>query len=171
MLARLAFRRSRTPFFVSATAQNSKTHELDVGFARGARRGRLMASALTNKAEMEYAVMLAVLNFHAEFMKAHYSSIHVHVCDELIEVALAKTTSIPAENQLARSTEGRALLRQFYQAMFDSCQSFLCKRIEDAIGGKVQNLIADFDPSAGRTTLIIRLQESLTTPTACPSNS
>ena len=130
-----------------------------------------MASALTNKAEMEYAITLAVLDFHTEFMKAHYSSVHVHVCDELIEVALARTTSIPAEKQLARSTEGRALLRQFHRAMFDSCQSLLCTRIEDAIGTKVQSLIADLDPSAGRTTLIIRLQESLTTSTARPSNS
>ena len=130
-----------------------------------------MASALTNKAEMEYAITLAVLDFHTEFMKAHYSSLHVHVCDELIEVALARTTSIPAEKQLARSTEGRALLRQFHRAMFDSCQSLLCTRIEDAIGARVQSLIADLDPSAGRTTLIIRLQESLTTTTACPSNS
>jgi len=130
-----------------------------------------MASALTNKAEMEYAITLAVLDFHTEFMKAHYSSVHVHVCDELIEVALARTTSIPAENQLARSTEGRALLRQFHRAMFDSCQSLLCTRIEAAIGAKVQSLIADLDPSAGRTTLIIRLQESLPTSTACPSNS
>ncbi len=130
-----------------------------------------MARALTNKAEMEYAVMLAVLDFHTEFMKAHYSSIHVHVCDELIEVALAKTTSVPAENQLASSTEGRALLRQFHRAMFDSCQSLLRKRIEKAIGAKVQRLIADLDPAAGRTTLIILLQESLTPPIAYPSIS
>ena len=130
-----------------------------------------MASVIANKAEIEYAVMLAVLNFHTEVMKANYSSVHVHVCDQLIEVALTKTTSIPAENQLARSAEGRALLRQYYRAMYDSCQSLLCTRIEDAIRAKVQSLIIDLDPSAGRTTLIIRLQESLATSTTCPSNS
>jgi uncharacterized protein YbcI len=130
-----------------------------------------MASVVTNKpkAEIEYAVMLAVLDFQTEFMKANYSRVQVYMFDKLIEVTLTRTASIPAEDQLARSAGGRALLRQFHQAIFDSCQSFLCKRIEDAIGGKVQNLIADFDPSAGRTTLIIRLQEPLAASDSCQS--
>ena len=129
-----------------------------------------MASVVTNKAEIEYAVMQAVLNFQTEFMKVNYSRIQVRVFDELIEVTLARTASIPAEDELAMSAGGRALLRQFHQAMYDSCQSLLSKRIEGAIGAKVQNLIADLDPSAGRTTLVIRLQEPLTISTACPSN-
>lgn len=115
--------------------------------------------------------MLAVLDFQTEFMKSNYSRVQVHVCNERIEVTLTRTISIPAEDELARSVGGRALLCQFYQALFDSCQRFLCQRIESAIGVKVQRPIADLDPPAGKTTLIIRLQESLTTSTACPSNS
>jgi uncharacterized protein YbcI len=130
-----------------------------------------MASPVANKAEIEYAVMLTVLDFHTEFMKVNYSSVHVHVCDELIEVALMKTSSIPAESHLARSAGGRAVLRQYYRAMFDSCQSLLCKRIECAIGAKIHNLVADLDPSAGRTTLLIRLQEPLATSTISRSNA
>lgn len=130
-----------------------------------------MASVVTNKAEIEYAVMLAVLNFQTEFMKTNYSRAQIHVFDELIEVTLARTPSrIPAEDEQARSAGERALLRQFHQAMFDSCQSLLCKRIEDAIGVKVQNLIADLDPSAGTTTLVIQLQGPLTASTACQLN-
>jgi uncharacterized protein YbcI len=128
-----------------------------------------MASVTTNKAEIEYAVMLAVLNFQTEFMKANYTRVQVHVFDELIEVTLTRTTSIPAEDELARSAGGRTLLRQFHQAMFDSCQSLLCTRIEDAIGAKVQNLIADLDPSARVTTIIIRLQEPLAASSSCQS--
>ncbi len=130
-----------------------------------------MAGVVTNKAEIEYAVMLAVLNFQTEFMKANYTRVQVQVFDALIEVTLTKTASIPAEDELARSAGGRALLRQFHQAIFDSCRSLLCKRIEDAIGAKVQNLIADIDPSAGTTTIIIRLQEPLATSSSCLSNS
>jgi uncharacterized protein YbcI len=130
-----------------------------------------MASALTNKAEMEYAITLAVLDFHTEFMKAHYSSVQVQLSNELIEVSMTRIASIPAESHLARSAEGRVLLRHYYRAMYDSCQSLLCTRIERAIGAKVHSLVADLDPSAENTMLVIRLQEPLTTSTACPSNS
>jgi hypothetical protein len=47
-----------------------------------------MASVVTNNPEIEYAVMLAVLDFQREFMRANYSRIEVHICDELIEVTL-----------------------------------------------------------------------------------
>jgi uncharacterized protein YbcI len=128
-----------------------------------------MANVVTNKAEIEYAVMLAVLNFHTEFMKTKYSRAQVQVFDELIEVTLTKTVSIPAEDELPRSAGGRSPLCQSHQAIFDSYQGFLCKRIEDAIGAKVRNLIADFDSSAGSTTIIVRLQEPLVPLASCQS--
>ena len=121
-----------------------------------------MAGVVANKAEIEYAVMLAVLNFQTDFMKAHHSRAHVHLLDELIKVTLTRTVLIPAEDELARSAEGRALLRQFHQALFESCQSSLCKRLDDAIGLKVQKLMVDYDPLVRRTTLIIMPQAPLT---------
>jgi NADH:ubiquinone oxidoreductase subunit E len=41
-----------------------------------------MAGVVANIAEIEYAVMLAVLNFQTEFMKSNYSQVQVHVCNE-----------------------------------------------------------------------------------------
>jgi uncharacterized protein YbcI len=117
-----------------------------------------MASALTNKAEMEYAITLAVLDFHTEFMKAHYSHVQVHVYDELIYVTSARSASIPAEKELAKSPEGYGLLRRFHRAMFDSCQHVLQTRLEQAIGVKIQRIVTDLDPVAGITTLVITLE-------------
>lgn len=65
-----------------------------------------MGRAATNKAEIEYAVMLAVLNFQTEFMKCAYSNVQTHVVDELIHVRLVRTVPIPAEQELARSSSG-----------------------------------------------------------------
>ncbi|MDH5668755.1 MAG: DUF2294 domain-containing protein [Nitrospira sp.] len=109
-----------------------------------------------NKAEVEYAVALAVLKFQTEFMKSHYSHIQVQVCDEFIEVTMTRSAPIPAEEKLARSPEGRTLLRQFYQALFDSCRDLLGERIECAIGSKVESIINDIDLTAGKSTLLIR---------------
>ena len=43
----------------------------------------------SNKAEVEYAVMLAVLDFHTEFMKSNYAHVQVQMQDGVIEVTLA----------------------------------------------------------------------------------
>lgn len=121
-----------------------------------------MAGVVTNKAEIEYAVMLAVLDFQTEFMKSNYSHVQAHVYDELIYVTSARSRSIPAETELARSPEGHDLLRRFHRALFDSCQNTLRERIEQAIGVKIENIVTDLDPEVGRSTLIIKLLEPLT---------
>ena len=115
-----------------------------------------MISAGINKAEVEYAVTLAVLNFQTEFMRSNYSHVRVNVLETLIEVILTRTASIPAEEELARSPGGRTLLRQFHQAIFDSCRDQLREMIERAIGAKVESIISDLDLPAGKTTLIIK---------------
>ncbi len=121
-----------------------------------------MARVLSNKAEIEYAVMLAVLDFQTEFMKSGYSHVQAHAYDELIYVTSARSTSIPAEKELARSTDGYELLRRFHRALFDSCQYVLRGRIEQAIGVKVQNIVTDLDPEAGLSTVVIKLLEPIT---------
>jgi uncharacterized protein YbcI len=120
-----------------------------------------MAGVVTNKAEIEYAVMLAVLDFQTEFMKSNYSHVQAHVYDELIYVTSARSISIPAEKELARSAEGHELLRRFHRALFDSCQNTLRERIEQASGVKIENIVTDLDPEVGRSTLIIKLREPL----------
>lgn len=121
-----------------------------------------MARVLSNKAEIEYAVMLAVLDFQTEFMKSGYSHVQAHAYDELIYVTSARSTSIPAEKELARSTDGHELLRRFHRALLDSCQHVLRGRIEQAIGVKVQNIVTDLDPEAGLSTVVIKLLEPIT---------
>lgn len=121
-----------------------------------------MAEVAMNKAEIEYAVMLAVLDFHTDFMKSTYSNVQAYVFDELIYVTTTRSTSIPAERELARSPEGHELLRRFHRAMLDSCQHVLQTRIEQAIGIKVQNIVTDLDPNAGLSTLVIKLLGPIT---------
>jgi len=116
-----------------------------------------MAGVVTNKAEIEYAVMLAVLDFQTEFVKSNYLHVRVNVFDDLIYVTSTRSVSIPAEKELARSPEGLELLRRFYRAMFDSCQHILRARIEQAIGETVQNIVTDLDPKAGLSTVVIKL--------------
>jgi len=120
-----------------------------------------MAGMITNKAEIEYAVMLAVLDFQTEFMRSTYSNVQAYVFDELIYVTATRSTSIPAEKELARSQDGHELLRRFHRALFDSCQHVLQGRLEQAIGVKIQNIVTDLDPKEGFSTFVIKLLEPL----------
>lgn len=128
-----------------------------------------MVRGVANNAELEYAVTLAVLDFQTEFMKSTYSNVQAHVADELIHVELLRTVPVPAEKELARSPEGYGLLRRFHSALFDSCRHILQARIEQAIGMKVHSILTDLDPVAGKNTIVIRLDESLTVSSSCPS--
>ena len=120
-----------------------------------------MIGAGINKAEVEYAVALAVLNFQTEFMGSHYTHAQVHLVEDLIEVVLKRTTSIPAEDRLAQSTEGRALLQQAHQSLFASGERRLREQLERELGLHVRHLFSHLDGVAGTTTIIIKLADPL----------
>ena len=108
-------------------------------------------------ADLEYAVMLAILNFHTEFMKSNYSHVQVQLADDVINATITRNNAVPAEARLAQSEEGRALLRQVHEAMFTSCQDVLMERIESVVGRRVRTMVTSLDPVSGRSSITIRL--------------
>ena len=118
---------------------------------------------IRNKADVEYSVMLAVLNFQTEFMKSSYTRAQVHIFGDVIEVTLARSASTPAEVRLAQSPEGRALLQQVHVALFKPGESLLREDLERALGAKIQHIFTGLDTISGTNTMIIRLVEPLET--------
>ena len=116
-----------------------------------------MARKSTNKADLEYALMMTILNFHTEFMRSHYANVQVHMSEDHIEVTLTRQESIPAEMRLAESPEGRTLLRQVHEAMFLSCERILRERIEPVVERTVREMVTSLDPVSGRSRIMIRL--------------
>ncbi|ULA58631.1 MAG: hypothetical protein LZF60_80022 [Nitrospira sp.] len=108
-------------------------------------------------ADLEYAVMLAILNFHTEFMKSNYSHVQVQLSDDVINATITRNSAVPAEARLAQSEEGRALLRQVHEAMFTSCQDVLMERIERVVERRVRTMVTSLDPVSGRSSITIRL--------------
>ncbi len=120
-----------------------------------------MTPAMKTMAEVEYAVMLAVLDFLSEFMKSHYSQVQVHLVGGVIEVRLARTTAIPAEEKLAESDEGRALLQRVQEALFDVGRATLMEGIERAVGQRVTHVTATVEPRTGWACLKITLYDAV----------
>ena len=112
-----------------------------------------------NKADVEYAVMLAVLNFQKEFMQSHYSLIQVWLRENLVEVDLTRTAPTPAEQRLARTQEGRDQLRRMHQALFTAGQDILKEQLEELLAGTIDEMVTDLDPLSGKSTIVIRLND------------
>ena len=123
-----------------------------------------MTHTTRNKADVEYAVMLAVLSFQKEFIQSNYSHIQVQLLENLIEVDLTRTTSIPAEAQLAQSQEGQAQLRQMHQALFSAGQDILKKQLEEILDRTINEMVTDLEPLSGKNTIVIKLEEAIDRP-------
>jgi len=124
-----------------------------------------MTHTTRTKADIEYAVMLAVLNFQKEFMQSHYSHLQVRLLENVIEVDLTRTSPIPAEKRLAQTQEGRAQLRQMQQALFTAGQDILKKQLEEILGRKIYEMVTDLEPLSGKNTMVIRLSAVSCSPT------
>jgi uncharacterized protein YbcI len=113
-----------------------------------------------NKADVEYAVMLAVLNFQKEFMQSRYSLIQVRLRENLLDVDLTRTAPSPAEQRLAQTQEGRDQLRRMHQALFTAGEDILKEQLEELLAGKIYEMVTDLDPLSGKNTIVIRFNET-----------
>ena len=113
------------------------------------------------KADIEYAVMLAVLSFQKEFMQSNYSHVQVQLLENLIEVDLTRTAPIPAEERLAQTQEGQAQLKRMHQALFTAGQDILKKQLEKILGRKIYEMVTDLEPLSGKNTILIRLNDAI----------
>ena len=114
-----------------------------------------------NKADVEYAVMLAVLNFQKKFMQSNYSHVQVQLLENQIVVDLTRTAPIPAAERLAQTQDGQAQLRQMHQSLFTAGQDILKKQLEEILGRKINEMVTDMEPLSGKNTIVIRLKEAI----------
>lgn len=121
----------------------------------------MVPAATKTKADVEYQVMLAVLNFHRDYLALHYSRIRIQMIDNVIEVTLAPRRPIPAEQLLAQSPEGRVQLQQMHTAAFRSGEAQLRDRLQSILGIEVHEFVTQLDAETGINTVIIRLAKRL----------
>ncbi len=150
--------RSADAFLVDRFLDGAKLGKLRPHRLRPTPCRRHIMEQTQSKADIEYAVMLATLNFHTEFMRSNYSHVSVEMMEDVIDVTLTRNAAVPAEERLAQSEAGRDLLRQVHEAMMRACQDMLKERIERIVGRRVREIAASLDPLAGRSRLAIRLE-------------
>lgn len=117
-----------------------------------------------NKADIEYAVMLAILDFYTEWMQAACSHVHVQLSEDVITVTVTRARLAPAEQRLAQSQDGRVLLQQVHDEVFKACQDELRRRLERAVKASVKETVASLDAATGRSEITITLGEPAANP-------
>ena len=123
-----------------------------------------MTHTTRTKADIEYAVMLAVLNFQKEFMQSNYSHVQVQLLENLVVVDLTRTAPIPAEERLAQTQEGRAQLKQMHQALFTAGQDILKEQLEEILDETISEMVTTLGPLSGTSTIVIRLNDAIGNP-------
>lgn len=121
----------------------------------------MVPAATKTKADVEYQVMLAVLNFHRDYLELHYSHVRIQMIDNMLEVTLAPRRPIPAEQLLAQSPEGRVQLQQMHTAAFRSGEARLRDRLQSILGIEVEEFFTQLNAESGINTVIIRLARRL----------
>lgn len=117
-----------------------------------------------NKADIEYAVMLAILDFYTEWMQAACSHVHVQLSEDVITVTVTRARLAPAEQRLAQSQDGRVLLQQVHDEVFKACQDELRRRLERVVKASVKETVASLDAATGRSEITITLGEPAANP-------
>ena len=118
-----------------------------------------MIAADRNTAEIEYAVMLAVLDFQSQFMKSTYQQARVDVSNDVIHITLTKSNTAPAEVRLAQSPESRAPLEEVHAELFRSGEAQLRVKLERALGAAISSVASRLDTAAGTNTITIKLAD------------
>jgi uncharacterized protein YbcI len=121
----------------------------------------MISSAPKSRVDMEYQVMLAVLNFHRDYLQLHYSHARILMFDHVIEITLAPRKRIPAEQLLVRSPEGRVQLQQMHAAAFHSGQTLLGNELQRILGVGIDRFSTQLSAESGVTTVRLRLAKSL----------
>ena len=121
----------------------------------------MIPSVDTNKSDTEYQVMLAILDFHRDYLALHYSHARIHTVDNVIEVTLTPRRAIPAEQLLAGSPEGRAQLQQMHTAAFRSGEAQLRDRLQRILGIAVEEFFTQLDLKSGINLVVVRLARHL----------
>jgi len=113
-----------------------------------------MIAAGHDTAQIEYALMLVVLDFQTQVMKSRYQRARVQVDGHRIEVTLSRPATEPAEGG---SPEDPVPAEQAHERLFRSGEAQLRDQLERTLGTRVQSLSSRLDWDAGTTVIAITL--------------
>lgn len=110
--------------------------------------------SLQQQEALEAAVRKAVCQFELEFMAGSFAErIRVLVASDMI-IVRSQGVLPAAEQQLARTEEGQALVKQLYHALFAQHRRILVNQVAALTGMAVTDVLTDFALSTGEQVIV-----------------
>jgi uncharacterized protein YbcI len=112
------------------------------------------------KGQVEAEICNALVQFEKDYMGRGPVETRAHIMDDIILVRL-KGVLTPAEQQLAKNSEGTSLIKKIRSNLLEQARELLSATIEKITGLKVVSLHTDISTKTGERVIIFILNENL----------
>lgn len=106
---------------------------------------------------LETAIARAVSHHETTIMGSGYADIEVSLLRDVIVVRLLRGVPTLAEQRLAGTEHGRALMRQLHHALFDQYRDDLKGTVAGLTASSIKNVFMDVDVPAGEKVIVLTL--------------
>lgn len=118
---------------------------------------------MVSKGQMEDNISKALIRFEKEYLGRGPQEVKTFILGDIILVRL-KGILTPAEQQLAKSEEGRLLVKQVRIQLIENSRHLLEEIIKDVTGGSVISLHTDISTVTGERVFIFTIDKEIFPP-------
>ena len=112
------------------------------------------------KGQIEAEISNAMVQFEKDYMGRGPVETQARIMDDIIMVRL-KGVLTPAEQQLAKNSEGASLIKKIRSNLLEQARELLTEVIEKITGLKVLSLHTDISTKTGERVIIFTLTDNL----------
>jgi uncharacterized protein YbcI len=107
--------------------------------------------------ELKQRIIDAVTAFEQDQMSVRPQSVTVDLEPDCL-VVVARGVTCPAEQDFAQERARRALLEQFYSALFETTRGTLERAVQNIVGRSVRRSGLNLDPASGNAVIVFELE-------------
>jgi uncharacterized protein YbcI len=115
---------------------------------------------MKTKGEIEAAISEAIVHFEIDYMGRGPKEARSHIVEDLILVRL-KGMLTPAEQQLAKTSEGVELIKKMRSTIIDNAKAEFSRVITNATGVAVRDILTDISTASGERIFVFILDRNL----------
>ena len=112
------------------------------------------------KGQFEAKISEAIIKFEQEFMGRCPIETVIYIIKDIIFVQL-KGVLTPAEEQLAKTSEGAALVKETHVQLLEGARALLKNIIIEITGCRIKSLHSDISTKTGERVIVFILEQNL----------
>lgn len=117
-------------------------------------------ASLKTKGQIEDEISKAFIKFEQEYMGRGPKEVKAFIIQDMILIRLKGVLTL-AEQQLAKTQEGKLLTKQVRVRLLEDAKDLLVQIIKDITGSKVISMHTDISTSVGERMIIFTVSDNL----------